>query len=68
MRDVQPKKYNFYSFKKTAKESVNVQETAKRSNNHAINKNHSITSQSTSKLAKFSSLFKNNHEIPRVGE
>jgi hypothetical protein len=32
------------------------------------NSQHSVQNTKTSKAAKFSSLFKNNHEIPRVGE
>ena len=36
--------------------------------NNLKNGQHSSLNTNTSKAAKFSSLFKNNHEIPRVGE
>jgi len=50
-----------------------IKPTIKRSKKFEKNSNHTqsnshSSSGSTSKMAKFSSLFKNNHEIPRVGE
>ena len=49
-------------------ESVNQNRPKKFEKNFNRQQAASQIASATSKMAKFSSLFKNNHEIPRVGE